>query len=267
MKELLFTRKNQKTKAVEKVGSLRMNSADDKTELFFYGDICSAEWDKWSDEDRCPQNVADFLKNIDPMSPLDIYINSGGGDVFGGVAIYNQLRRHEGYVTVIVDGLAASIASVIAMAGDELIMLSGAQMMIHKPWSLCVGDAEEMQRTAELLDKIEENILDIYEKNAREGVTREQLRGLVNAETWMNGTEAAEVFNITVEQGKAAAACRSEFFDRYKNMPEIKEAIPPEEGAPPMEEKKQGSDLEEIEKIKQKKKLELELDLLGLRLF
>lgn len=259
MRELSFTKRNPKTKAVEKVGSLKLNDSSEKVEMFIYGDICSTEWDRWTEEDKCPQNVADFLKDIDPMAPLDIYINSGGGDVFGGVAIYNQLRRHEGYVTVFVDGLAASIASVIALAGDELIMQSGAQFMIHKPWSLCVGDSDEMLRMAGLLDKIESDILDIYELHAVEGVTRERIRELVDAETWMTGTEAAEIFNITVEQGKAAAACRSEFFDVYKHTP--KDTIPPEEGGPPLED-------DEIEKVNnEKKKLELELDLLGLRLF
>lgn len=259
-KTLDFTRRNPKSKAVEKVGSLKMQTLDDGScELDFYGDICSADWERWSDEDKCPQNIADFLRGIDPMAPLNIYINSGGGDVFGGVAIYNQLRRHEGPITVTVDGLAASIASVIALAGDELIMLSGAQLMIHKPWSWCMGDAAEMQRTAALLDKIEETILDIYEKHAKEGVTRERIRELVDAETWMSGTEAAQIFNVTVEQGKAAAACWSEFFGQYKHPPEIADKIPPEEDTPPPEENNKNN--------LEKEKLQIKLKLLDVRLF
>lgn len=97
-----------------------------KQELYFYGDIVSDEMDKWQDTDTCPQDVQNILKQIDENKPLDIYINSGGGSVFAGLAIYNMLKRNKAQKTVHIDGLAASIASVIAMAGDKIIMPSNA---------------------------------------------------------------------------------------------------------------------------------------------
>src|SRR5690625_4825000 len=107
------------------------NQTNDKAELYIYGDIISGDW-KWEDSDVTSTEVRDFLKDIEDVTHLDIYINSGGGSVFTGMAIYNMLKRHKAHKRVIVDGLAGSIASVIAMAGDEIIIPSNAYLMIHK---------------------------------------------------------------------------------------------------------------------------------------
>jgi ATP-dependent protease ClpP protease subunit len=170
------------------------------------------------DDDRCPQDISDFLSDLSNFAEIDIHINSGGGDVFGGIAIYNILKNHSGSKTVYIDGLAASIASVIALCGDRVVMRSGAQFMIHKPWSRCVGDSDDMLKTAELLEKIQNNILDIYMDHVQDGVTREDIEAMVNAETWMNGTEAAKYFRMEVETA-AAAACASGCFGNYRNTP------------------------------------------------
>lgn len=214
-----FTRRNQQTKQDDKVGSLQFRSSGAKAELLFYGDICSSTWDLWQAEDKCPQDISDFLGDLNTFSDLEIHINSGGGDVFGGVAIYNLLQRHAGHKTVYIDGLAASIASVIALAGDTVLMHPGTQFMIHKPWSCCIGDSDDMVRLAMQLDQIEENILDIYMAHTQDGVTREQIQALMGAETWMNGEEAARYFRIGLAPGAAAAACASDYFDRYKYTP------------------------------------------------
>ena len=115
-----------------------------KSELFFYGDIVSDSWAAWQNEDQYPMNVSQLLKEIGG-GDLDIHINSGGGDVFAGVAICNMLRSCSGHKTVYVDGLAASVASVIAMAGDEIIIPSNAFMMIHKAWTTAMGNANDMR--------------------------------------------------------------------------------------------------------------------------
>lgn len=214
-----FTKTDRRTKQIKNVGSLTFQAEDHKAVLNFYGDICSSTWDTWYDDDKCPQDISDFLQTLNHFAELDIHINSGGGDVFAGVAIYNLLKRHEGYKTVYIDGLAASIASVIAMAGDVVIMQSGTQMMIHKPWSWIVGDSNTMRKTAAALDKAEGCILDIYMEHTRDGVTREQVQALVNAETWLTGAEAAELFNITADVGGIAAACVSDYFFDYKHTP------------------------------------------------
>lgn len=203
-------------------GRINYNNSAEKNELYFYGDIVSSKWDAWSIEDRCPQDIADLLNSIPNDNPLDIYINSGGGDVHAGIAIYSQLKRRSGKNTVHIDGLAASIASVIAMAGDEIVMSKSAQLMIHKPWSNCWGNADEMRKTAEALDVCQKSIMDIYVDNATEGTDRATIESMINAETWLTGEQAGQYFkNITVCDAPAVAACVSGYFDHYKNMPQI----------------------------------------------
>ena len=192
-------------------------------QLYFYGDIVSSKWEKYAEDDRCPQDVADLLNAIPNDVPLDIYINSGGGDVHAGIAIYHQLRRRSGANTVHIDGLAASIASVIAMAGDEIIMPVSAQMMIHKPWATARGNANDLRATADVLDQCQMSITEIYMSKVRAGVTRERIEKMMNAEAWMTGSEAADIFQLTVENIPAAAACASEFYKKYRNTPEAVE--------------------------------------------
>lgn len=216
-----FTKKNKKTGQMEKVGylDLQENEEEKKCSLYFYGDIVSASWEAW-DDDKCPQDIADFLNQIDGYDDVDIYFNSGGGDVFAGLAIYNQLRRHEGHKTGYVDGMAASIASVIMFACDELHFASGSQCMVHKPLCIAWGNADDFKAVIEQLDKCEESILDIYMEHVKEGVTRETIKSLVDAETWMNGTDVAQYFDIEIEERAAVAACTSDFFEKYRNIPQ-----------------------------------------------
>ena len=189
------------------------------SELFFYGDIVSDSWSAWSDEDQYPMNVSQLLKEIG-NDDIDIHINSGGGDVFAGVAICNMLRSANGKKTVYVDGLAASIASVIAMAGDEIIIPSNAFMMIHKAWTFAMGNANDMRSLADTLDKLDSGIIATYMSRAADGVTEDKISELMAAETWLTGAEAAELFsNIKVTEAvTAAASCNSKFMDRY-NVP------------------------------------------------
>jgi len=218
-----FTKKNKRTGQVDKVGYLDLKESEEKQRcsLYFYGDIVSATWQSmWYEEDKCPQDIADFLHQLDEYEDIDIYFNSGGGDVFAGLAIYNQLRRHEGHKTGYVDGLAASIASVIMFACDELHFASGAQCMVHKPSCISWGNADDFEETIKQLNKCEESILDIYMEHVQDGVTRETIKSLVDAETWMNGNEVAGYFNIEIEEQAAAAACASDFYEKYRNIPE-----------------------------------------------
>lgn len=135
-------------------------------------------------------NAAAFQRELAQVSASEITVNlsSPGGEIFEGIAIYNALRTHPANVTVRVSALAASIASVIAQAGDRIVMLSGAQMMIHEGMGFCAGNAAEMQQMAELLDRQSANIADIYAERA--GGTPEQWREQMRAETWFNAEEA-----------------------------------------------------------------------------
>ncbi|MGL5459004.1 MAG: head maturation protease, ClpP-related [Cetobacterium sp.] len=197
------------------------NQTENSADLFFYGDIVSSSWESWwEDEAKCPQDITDFLKEVENTQDLNIYINSGGGSVFAGIAIYNLLKRHPGNKTVHVDGLAASIASVIAMAGDKIVIPSNAQLMIHKPSCYSAGNSEDFRKTADILDNAQKAITAIYMENVKEGVTEDQITELINNESWFVGSEAANYFDIEVEEQSELVACTSEYFNKYKNTPE-----------------------------------------------
>lgn len=147
---------------------------------------------------------------------LELRINSLGGDVFGGVAIYNALARHKGTVSIEVDGVAASIASIIAMAGDRVRMGEGAWMMIHEPHAGMHGTAKDLKATAELLDKVRDSMADIYAR--RTGQTKEALLAMMAAETWIPASEAVELGFADATNGIAKLAARVEP-GRYSNAP------------------------------------------------
>lgn len=222
-KVLNLKNKDAKTGELKNVGKIEIkNQTEEKAELYFYGDIVSDSWSSWwTDEDKCPQDVSDFLKSLENSQDIEIYINSGGGSVFAGIAIYSMLKRHKGKKTVHVDGLAASIASVIALAGDEVIVPKYANFMIHNP--LCMlwnsYNAIDLRKIASTLDSCKESILNIYMENVKEGVTKEELSALMDEEKWFTGESAAEIFNIKIEDEFELVACSSEFLDKYKNTP------------------------------------------------
>lgn len=192
------------------------NAGLNNAEVYFYGDIVSDSWGAWTDEDQYPDSINKLLRDCQGKD-LDIYINSGGGDVFAGMAICNIFKRHSGYKTVHVDGLAASVASAIALTGDKVIIPENAFLMIHKPWSKNTGNANDHRKEAEVLDTIQEGMLSVYEKHLREGVTRETIEDMLNVETWLTGKQAAEFFDIEVSEEKQIMACAD--LSRFKNAP------------------------------------------------
>ena len=229
------------------------NSTETTCDLYFYGDIVDSWWGAWDDTDQYPESIKNFLDGAKGKD-INIYINSGGGSVFAGMAIYNMLKRHQGYKTVHVDGLAGSIASVIALAGDKVIIPSNAYMMIHKPWSGLYGNSTELREMADTLDKIEEGILNVYKENLAENADIEVIKAMVNAETWLTGDEAAKYFNIQVSDSVDAVACTSDYFNKYTKVPknisnELKNGINPNK-------------LKEIKNEVEKDMLLMELDLI-----
>ena len=221
---LLKLTKRDRNNKLREVGSIEIkNQTENSADLCFFGDINSeslGEWQKYYPEDKAPQDVKEFLDQLENVSKINVHINSGGGSVFGGIAIYNMLKRFDAEITVYVEGLAASIASVIAMAGDKIIIPANAQMMIHKPSSCAWGNADEMRKEADILDGCQKVILTTYMEHAKEGVTEEQINDLINAETWKNGEEWQEYFDIEVSESSQAAAAASDFYDKYNNLPE-----------------------------------------------
>ncbi|WP_176698611.1 head maturation protease, ClpP-related [Romboutsia hominis] len=220
-KILKLKNEDKKTGKLKNVGSIEIkNQTEEKAELYFYGDIVSSSWESyWYEEDKCPQDITDFLKELESSKSIDIFINSGGGSVHGGLAIYNLLKRHKGQKTVYVDGIAASIASVIAMAGDKIIIPSNAQFMIHKPLTWCGGNANDFRKTADILDTCQKSITNIYMENVKEGITEEKITELINNETWFTGNEVEQYFNVKVEEQSDVVACSSQYFSKYSKTP------------------------------------------------
>lgn len=222
-----------------------LTSAD----LFFYGDIVSDWWGAWNDTDQYPEAIREFLKGCEGKD-LNIYINSAGGSVFAGIAIYNMLSRHKGFKTVHVDGMAASIASVIALAGDRVIVPSNAFLMIHKPWAECTGNADDCRKMADDLDAVEAGILNVYKAHLAEGATIEDIQRMVAEETWLNGEEAAKYFAVETGEAKAYAAKITETAQTYRKIPDqiIKSAQAARDNTAEMREKITRLELQAITK-------------------
>ncbi|HBG4654520.1 TPA: Clp protease ClpP [Clostridioides difficile] len=209
--------KNSKNDNLSSVLEIK-NETKDNAELYFYGDIVSSWLGALDDTDQYPESIKKFLDNVKGKD-LDIYINSGGGSVFAGMAIYNMLKRHKGFKTVYIDGLAASIASVIALAGDKVIIPSNAYFMIHKPWCNVYGNSNELREQAEILDKIEEGIINVYSENLSLDVNIEDIKNMLNNETWLTGEEAIKYFNMEISDNVNAVACLSDMYDKYLKVP------------------------------------------------
>ena len=195
------------------------NITDDSADLYFYGDIVADYWDSWDETDQYPEQIISFLNEVGDRN-LNIYINSPGGNVFAGIAIYNMLKRHKGYKTVYIDGIAASIASVISMCGDRIVCPSNAYFMIHKPLLSTYGNANDLREIAETLDKLEEGILNIYKTKLQEGVELETIKKMVDEETWLTGEDAVKYFNIEVsDRVNVVAKCDSDYIDKFTKTP------------------------------------------------
>lgn len=157
-----------------------------------------------------------FVKDLEDLGDIKdilVRINSPGGEVFDGFAIYNALKNHPAQIHVQIDGLAASIASVIAMAGDLVTMGTGAMIMIHDPWSLAVGDSKDMRGVAEMLDQVKEGIIDAYA--GRTGIDRAELATLMEAETWFTVDEALKNGFADERIGATELAAQPASTDRF----------------------------------------------------
>jgi ATP-dependent Clp protease protease subunit len=183
-------------------------------EVYIFGDIADTKWD----DDTT--TAKDFIDAIKPLGDFDLHINSPGGSVAAGNAIFNALRRHQGKITAYIDGLAASIASVIAMGADTVIMPENAIMMIHEPWSIVLGNAEDMRKAADMLDKFGSSIVTAYVEKT--GMAASKVEQLMADETWMTAAEAVEMgFADEIERPIKAAACvDSRVLARFKNAPQ-----------------------------------------------
>jgi len=145
--------------------------------------------ESWFDDDVTPQLFREELES--GSGDITIWINSPGGDCVAAAQIYNMLMDYKGSVTVKIDGIAASAASVIAMAGTEVLMSPVGMLMIHNPMTVAMGDADEMEKAIEMLGSVKESILNAYE--IKTGLSRAKLAHLMDAETWMDANKALEL--------------------------------------------------------------------------
>lgn len=213
-------RSNSKLATVEPFCQFK-NATENTVDLYFYGDIVSDWWGAWQDEDQYPEAIKNFLAEAGGRD-LNIYVNSGGGSVFAGIAIYNMLKRYQGKKRCYVDGLAGSISSLLPFIGSEPPTIpKNAYMMIHKPWCICEGNATDMRKMGDTLDSIEAGIWSVYEENLVEGVTIDDIKKLMEEETWLSGEEAAKYFRVKVGEESTIAAAVQDYTKLYcKNLPD-----------------------------------------------
>lgn len=195
-------------------------AADQKSaEVFIYSDI-GAYYDGVTSK-----AFIEDLQRLGPVDKITVRINSAGGIVFEAFAIFNALKRHPAEIEVAIDGLAASAASVIAMAGDSIEIAANARLMIHRPWNVGIGTADELRKTADQLDELEKQIVGIYAD--RTGQDSAKISAMMAEETWIGAEQAKELgFADTIaEENKAAAMA----FDlsRFKHPPAELKTRPP----------------------------------------
>ena len=190
---------------------------DKKGEIFIYGDIVSEEW--FANEVTAP-GFKQQLDELGNVSEIDVHINSSGGNVFEGHAIYNMLKMHKAKINIYIDALAASIASVIAMSGDTIFMHKNSFLMIHNSWIMTVGNAKELRDTADLLDKTDEASNQAYLDRAL-NISEEELKELLDAETWLTASEALEkgFIDEILEPNEIAASISDERYMFFKSVP------------------------------------------------
>jgi ATP-dependent protease ClpP protease subunit len=179
--------KVQNLKESEKHFTVR-NKSNGKAEVIIYGSIGAS----WFEEGITAKSVSDELKKLDDsVKEITVRINSLGGDVFEGITIYNRLKQHKAKVKVYVDGIAASIASIIALSGDEVIMSEGSLFMIHLPWTYAAGNRKDLENTLDRLSDVESQLLSIYANKTK--MDRIELKDMLEKETWMDAEQAIDL--------------------------------------------------------------------------
>ena len=209
--------------------SVRSAASGEDAEVFIYDEIGGGFWT----EGVTPNGFIDDVKalKLKKGDTLNVRINSPGGDVFDGNTIYNYLRSLKSKVAVTIDGLAASAASVIAMAGDTISMPENSFLMIHNPWMMAVGDSQVMRKAAGDLDEIREGAIKTY--LSRTNVDRDELVAMLDEETWLGADKAVELgfADEVLEPVRAAALARFHLQDYFEHVPDVVSKIQKDEKA------------------------------------
>jgi len=190
----------------------KMAAKDKKAEILLYNEIGAFG--------VTAKDFRDDLKDLGDVGEINLRINSAGGSVIDGFAIYNTLQAHPASIRVDIDGWAASMASIIAMAGDEVIMPRNAWMVIHNPWTLAVGDSEDLRKSANILDAMKTSAIEAYQAHAKD-LSEEEISKHMDDETWMNGSDAVALgYADTVAEPLDVAASIDLKDGSFLNVPE-----------------------------------------------
>lgn len=201
--------------------------ADNTGELVLYGEISETSW--WGDE-ITPKTFTQELDALGDITTLNIYINSPGGDVFAGMAIHNIIKRKPYKKVAYIDGLAASIASVICLAADEVIAYTNSAFMIHNAWTCVCGNKNDLRKCADDMEKIDQLLLNVYTQKSKQ--EEAEIQAKMDTETWFTAQEAKDYgFVDTIMDGQYIAASIADknftingqtySFDRFKTKPPI----------------------------------------------
>lgn len=192
----------------------------EEAEIWLYDEIGEG----WFSGVTAKQFIKD-LKSLGKVKKIHLHLNSPGGDVFEGMAIYNSLKSHKARKYVSIDGLAASIASIIAMAGDEITMAMNSMMMIHEAWTYAVGPASELRHAADMIEKVNETIIATYLNRTK--IDREKIIELMKNETWMTANEASNFGFIDKISSPIQIAAHLDLKKfKYRNIPDnLKKSI------------------------------------------
>lgn len=187
-------------------------------DLYIYGEITPY---KWADNDVTASDFKDELDKLGDIDIINIYINSPGGSVFEGQSIYSQLKRHKAVKNVYIDGISASIASVISMCGRVYIP-KNAMIMVHNASAFAEGNSNDFRALADTLDKVNQTIIEVYIEKT--GLPEDKIKELMDKETWLTGKEAVDLrfADELIEENKISACYKNydmQILNRYKNTP------------------------------------------------
>ena len=204
---------------MKKFWECKQSANQNEADVFIFGEIVSFKWD---DTDTTAASFQKDLKELGEVSQINLHINSPGGSVFEGIAIGNMLRQHKARVVAHVDALSASIASVIVASCDEVIMPENSMLMIHNPWTISMGNAKELRKQADDLDKIAESSVVTYLAKAGEKLTEEKIKQIMDEETWMSAQEAYNygLCDVVESANQVTASISQKLFETYQKVPE-----------------------------------------------
>lgn len=228
---------------------IKQEVKNDTLDIYIYDSIRGDSYNWWTGEIEQSETSSDYFKQLleanHNVSNINLYINSMGGSVYEGIAIYSQLKRHKAKTTAYIDGFACSIASVIAMSADKIVMPKNTIMMVHNVWTYAEGNAEQFRKIADDLDKMNTIAIESYMLKAGDKLTEDKVRELMNAETYLTAQECVEygladeftevdadlekakaMFNQAKEAGMSAYASRLEKICALASEPKKPEPTP-----------------------------------------